>query len=179
MTITFLNRKARQNSARLAPKVRRGLSSPHHLRPMSMHRHPCLNDMPKPAATLQLKKTSGTVRVPPETYQVRDFPYRESHTDHDARCVKTRSESRLSTVRLRDFSAGVCQLHTPFPTCQELLLTYDRAQRAHHALLAASHKRDRLPYMEGTPKLRHAGTSKDLKASQMLRLKRRHLLSRE
>ena len=108
MTSTFLNRRRVKIRRALAPKVHRGLSSPHHLRPMSMHRHPCLNDMPKPAATLQLKKTSGTARIPPETCQVRDFPYRESHTDHDARCVKTRSEPCLSTVRLRDFSAGVC-----------------------------------------------------------------------
>ena len=90
-------------------------------------------DIARFAAALQLKKTSGTVRVPPETCQVHDFPYRESHADHDACCVKTRSEPCLSTVRLRDFSAGVCQPQTPFPIRQGLPLTYDRARRAHHA----------------------------------------------
>ena len=100
---------------------------------MSTHRHPCLNDMPKLAAALQLKKTGGAVRTPPETRQVRDFPYRESHANNDTRCVKTRSEPRLSTVRLRDFSAGVCQPQTPSSIHQGLPLTHDRARRAHHA----------------------------------------------
>ena len=58
---------------------------------------------------------------------------RKSHPTLMHAASKRSQNPTALTVRLQDFSASVCQPQTPFPACQGLLLTYDRAQWAHHA----------------------------------------------
>ena len=172
MTVTFHTRKACQ--------VRRAPCADSPLRPQPAPAHPP-NDCALPptfntTCPSPLQRCSS--RRPVALYKFRQKPVK-SMTFHnrkvtpnlDARCIKTLPKPHRFTVQLRDFSACVCQLQTPSPIRQG-------TTSSPCPLLAVSHKCDRLPYMEGMPKLRRAGTSKGLKASQMLKLKRRHSLSR-
>ena len=127
------------------------------------------------AATLQLKKCTKSASI------LTSLQLSISGKSHWSRCTLHENMFRIPPLHhsTLDFSTSVYCLQGHPPTYQEPLQTHNQCDKLIAHFLAVSHRCDHLPYMEGTPKLQCAGMSKDLKASQMLKLKRRCSLSRE
>ena len=97
MTSTFLNRKARQNSARAHEHQKSVEASAHLAASPSGHTLPpmSITTYPRPSCNLQLKKTGGNAQIPPEFHQVCNFPYWDSHTI-SMHTASKRSQSPIS-----------------------------------------------------------------------------------